>query len=143
MTDDDESEWREEDSDWWDEDDAHPGEDPGDDLEAMIEQADQPFASLSFGTTAQEQQHGESLGEHLKEEQRSRMPVDRELAIEDFDESEDELVAAASFEYDPFVSPEEAAMTVRDRVPGAVDHTVKPGTEWDQPEPPEPEDAAE
>ena len=143
MKSEDECEWRDEDSNWWDEDDEHPGEDPGEELEALIEQADQPFASLSFGTTAEEQQEGESLGEQLKEEQRSRMPVDRELAIEDFDEGEDELVATASFEYDPFVSPEEAAMTVRDRVPGAVDHSVKPGTEGDQLEPPEPEDSAE
>ena len=60
-----------------------------------------------------------------------------------FDDGEDELVATASFEHDPFGSPEELAMTVRDRVPGAVDHSVKPGTEWDQLEPPEPEDSAE
>src|SRR2546426_5815123 len=30
-------------------------EDPGEELEAMIEQADRPFASESFGTTAEEQ----------------------------------------------------------------------------------------
>jgi hypothetical protein len=112
-------------------------------LEALIEQADRPFASESFGTTAEEQEEGESLDERLKEEQPPRTPIDRELAIEDFDEEEDELVATASFEHDPFVSPEEAALTVRDRAPGAVDHPVKPGTEWDQLEPPESEDFAE
>jgi hypothetical protein len=31
-------------------------------------------------------------------------------------------VGRATFEHDPFVAPEEAAMTVRDRAPGAVDH---------------------
>jgi hypothetical protein len=143
MESEDESEWREEDSNWWDEDDEHSGEDPGEDLEAMIEQADRPFASLSFGTTAEEQKEGESLDEHLREEQPSKTPLDRELAIEDFDDEEDELVATASIEHDPFVSPEDAAMTVRDRVPGAVDHPVKPGTEWNNLEPPNPEDSAE
>ena len=143
MKSEDESEWRDEDSNWWDEDDEHPGEDPGEELEAIIEHADQPFASLSFGTTAEEQQEGESLDEQLREEQGSRIPVDRKLAIEDFDEFEDELVGTASFEHDPFVSPEEAATTVRDRAPGAVDHSVKPGAEWDQLEPPEPEDSGE
>ena len=64
----------------------------------MIEQADRPFASLSFGTTAEEPKEGESLDEHLREEQPSKTPLDRELAIEDFDDEEDELVATASIE---------------------------------------------
>ena len=110
MSPEDESEWREEDSNWWDEDDEHPGEDPGEELEALIEQADRPFASESFGTTAEEQEEGESIDERLKDEQPSRTPIDRELAIEDLDEEEDELVATASFEHDPFVSPEGSAI---------------------------------
>ena len=142
MSSEEESEWSV-DSNWWDEDDEHPGEDPGEELEALIEQADRPFASDSFGITAGEQEEGESLDDRLKEEQPPRTPIDRQLAIEDFDEGEDELVATASFEHDPFVSPEEAALTVRDLVPGAVDHPVKPGTEWDQLWPPEPEYSAE
>ena len=40
-------------------------EDPGEELEAMIEQADRPFASDSFGTTAAEQEQGESLDQKL------------------------------------------------------------------------------
>jgi hypothetical protein len=140
MRSEDESEWREEDSNWWDEVDEHPGEDPGGDLEAMIEQANRPFGSLSFGTTAEEQREGESLDEHLREEEPSRTSLDRELAIEDFEGDEGELAASASIEHNPFVSPEEAAITVRDLVPGAVDHPVKLGTEWDQLDPPNPED---
>ena len=33
-----------------------------------------------------------------------------------------ELVADATIEREPYVAPEEAAMTVRDESPGAVDH---------------------
>lgn len=99
-------------------------EDPGEELEAMIEQADRPFASESFGTTAEEQEEGESLDQKLREERPERLPLDLQLAIEDFDvpDNEKEMVGQASLEHDHFVAPEEAAMTVRDGVPGAVDH---------------------
>src|SRR5947209_5226745 len=99
-------------------------EDPGEELEAMIEQADRPFASESFGTTAEEQEEGESLDQKLGEERTERPLVDLQLALEDFDSPDDEkeLSAQASLEHDRFVAPEEAAMTVRDEAPGAVDH---------------------
>ena len=99
-------------------------EDPGEELEAMIEQADRPFASESFGTTAEDQEEGESLDQRLGEERPDKPPLDLQLAIEDVDAPDDEkeLVGQASLEHDPFVAPEEAAMTVRDRAPGAVDH---------------------
>jgi hypothetical protein len=99
-------------------------EDPGEGLEAMIEQADRPFASESFGTTAEEQEEGEPLDQRLEEERPDKPPLDLQLAIEDFDVSDDEkeMVGQASLEHDPFVAPEEAAMTVRDKAPGAVDH---------------------
>jgi hypothetical protein len=99
-------------------------EDPGDELEAMIEQADRPFATESFGTTAEEQEEGESLDQRLREERPSKPPEEVELAIEDLDAPDDEkqLVGRASLEHDPFVAPEEAAMTARNRAPGAVDH---------------------
>lgn len=99
-------------------------EDPGDELEAAIEQADRPFASDSFGTTAAEESEGESLDQRLAQERPERSADDLQLALEDDGDpdEEKELVARASFEPDPFVSPEEAAMTVRDRAPGAVDH---------------------
>jgi hypothetical protein len=101
-----------------------PEEDPGEELEAMIEQADHPFASESFGTTAEEQEEGEPLDQRLAEERPDRPPIDLQLAIEDFDAPDDEkeMVGRASLEHDHFVAPEEAAMTVRDRAPGAVDH---------------------
>jgi hypothetical protein len=101
-----------------------PDADPGEDLEAMIEQADRPFATESFGTTAEEQEEGESLDQRLAEEQPSRSPLDLELALEDLDapDEEKQLVGLGSFEHDPFVAPEEAAMTVRDTAPGATDH---------------------
>lgn len=99
-------------------------DDPGDDLEAMIQQADRAFASESFGTTAEEQEEGESLDQRLAEERPDRPTADVQLAIEDVDSPDDEseLVGQASLEHDPFVAPEEAAMTVRDVAPGAVDH---------------------
>jgi hypothetical protein len=101
-----------------------PDEDPGEELEAMIEQADRPFASESFGTTAEEQEEGESLDQRLREERPDRPPLDLQLAIEDFDatDEEKEMVGQASLEHDRFVAPEEAAMTVRHVAPGAVDH---------------------
>jgi hypothetical protein len=111
-------------------------EDPGEDLEAMIEQADRPFATESFGTTAEEQEEGESLDQRLAEEQPSKPPLDLELAIEDFDapDEEKQLVGLASFEHDPFVAPEEAAMTTRDTAPGATDHSEESEIDEDLPE---------
>ena len=104
-------------------------EDPGEDLEAMIEQADRPFATESFGTTAEEQEEGESLDQRLAEERPSKPAVDSTLALEDVDAPDDEpeLVGEATTEHDPFVAPEEAAMTVREGAPGAVDHPDEHG----------------
>ena len=104
-------------------------EDPGEDFEARIEQADRPFASDSFGTTAEEQEEGESLDQRLAEERPSRPAIDSTLAIEDVDAPDDEkdMVGQASLEHDPFVAPEEAAMTVREEAPGAVDHPDEHG----------------
>ena len=111
-------------------------EDPGEDLEAMIEQADRPFASDSFGTTAEEQEEGETLDQRLAEERPSREPLDVQVAIEDFDAPDDEkqLVGRASFEHDPFVAPEEAAMTVREAAQGATDHPEEPEIDEDLPD---------
>ncbi|MFL5798446.1 MAG: hypothetical protein ACJ77A_11010 [Actinomycetota bacterium] len=99
-------------------------EDPGEELEAMIEQADRPFASDSFGTTAEEQEAGESLDQRLAEDRPDRRAADLQLVLEDFDVPDDEkqLVGRASQQHDRFVAPEEAAMKVRDEAPGAVDH---------------------
>jgi hypothetical protein len=104
-------------------------DDPGDELEALIERADHPFASESYGTTASEERAGERLDDRLAEERPDRPPVEVELAIEDVDAPDDEpeMIGEASLERDPFVAPEEAAMTVRDVAPGGVDH---PGDEY-------------
>ena len=101
-----------------------PEEDPGEELEAMIERADRPFASESFGTTAEEQEEGEPLDQKLAEERPDTPPRDLQLAIEDSDAPDDEkeMVGQASLEHDDYVAPEEAAMTIRDSAPGAVDH---------------------
>jgi hypothetical protein len=100
-----------------------PEEDPAEDFEARIEHADRPFAAESFGTTAEEEEEGETLDQRLAEERQDRPAADVQLAIEDdaAPDEEAELVGEASFEHDPFVSPEEAAMTIRERAPGAVD----------------------
>ena len=41
---------------------------------------------------------------------------------EGLSDDEDELVGEAALERDEFASPEEAAVTERDRAPGATDH---------------------
>lgn len=101
-----------------------PEDDAGEGLEAMIEQADHAFGAESFGTTVEEERRGESLDQRLSEEQPDRPSRDIELAIEDADAPDDEpqLVADAVTEREPYVAPEEDAMTVRDSAPGAVDH---------------------
>ena len=107
-----------------------PEEDPAEELEATIEHADRPFAAESFGTTAEEEEEGESLDEQLAQERPDRPTSDVQLAIEEDDAAPDDeaqRVAEASFEHDPFVSPEEAAMTIRERAPGAVDHPDERG----------------
>lgn len=105
-------------------DEVDPQDDAGEGLEARIEQADHAFAAESFGTTVEEELRGESLDQRLSQEQPDRPTRDVELAIEDSDAPDDEpeLVADATIEREPYVAPEEAAMTVRDEAPGAVDH---------------------
>jgi hypothetical protein len=95
--------------------DDDPEDDPGERLEAAIEQADS-FGSESFGTTAEEGSQGESLDQQLAQERPSEGPVDRALVIEDSGDPdvEGEMVGDASVEHDPFISPEEAAVHVRD-----------------------------
>src|SRR6266508_6367203 len=92
-------------------------EDPGEELEAMIEQADRPFASESFGTTAEEQEEGESLDQRLAEERPDGPTLDTTLSLEDVDAPDDEaeLVGQGTIEHDPFVAPQEAAMRSEER----------------------------
>jgi len=108
------------------------GEDPddgwddgsGEDLEEMIEHADRARGAESFGTTSDEQERGEPMDARLAEERPSRPILEDELGIidEDVPDDESEMVGEAVGERDPFVAPEEVAMTVRDEAPGAVDH---------------------
>jgi hypothetical protein len=93
-------------------------------LEEMIEHAEQALGTESFGTTADEQERGEPIDSRLAEEGTDRPLLDTELGIidEDVPDDESEMVGEAIGQRNPFVSPEEAAMSVRDEAPGAVDH---------------------
>jgi len=97
--------------------------DDGDELEADIMQADHAFGAESVGTTVEEELAGESLDQRLAEEQPDRPSVDEVLSLiaEATPDDEGELVGDAVIERDEFASPEEAALSVRDRVPGATD----------------------
>jgi hypothetical protein len=97
--------------------------DDGDELEADIMQADHAFGAESVGTTVEEELAGESLDQRLAEERPDRPSVDEVLEVIDEGTSDDEaeLVGDAVVERDEFASPEEAALTVRDSVPGATD----------------------
>jgi hypothetical protein len=105
--------------------------DDGDELEAEIMQADHAFGAESIGTTVEEELAGESLDQHLAEEQPEQPSVDSTLSVVDEGPTDDEveLVGEAVVERDEFASPEEAALTVRDRAPGATNH--------DDPHPPD------
>ena len=104
--------------------DLDPDDDPGEDLEERIELADHAFGAESFGTTAEEQARGESLDQRLAEERPEREPRDVEIEIEDVDAPDDEpqMVGEAVIDRDRLVAPEDAAMSIRDRAPGGVDH---------------------
>ena len=107
--------------------------DESDELEAAIMQADHAFGAESVGTTAEEALEGESLDQRLAEERPERPGTDEAVSVVDegVSDDEDELVGDAVRERDEFASPEEAALTVRDEVPG--------GTEHDDPHPAEAE----
>ena len=95
--------------------------------------ADHPFGAESVGTTAEEALEGESLDQRLAEERPDRPQIDETLAVVDegLSDDEDELVGDAVIERDEFAAPEEAALTVRDGVPGGTDHDDPHPTEAD------------
>ena len=106
-------------------DDVDPRDaDESDELEADIMQADHAFGAESVGTTVEEELAGESLDERLAEERPDRPSIDAALSVidEGLSDDEGELVGDAVTERDEFASPEEAAMSVRERAPGATDH---------------------
>ena len=99
-------------------------EDGDDELEAEIMRADRPFGADRRGTTASEESEGETIDEELEQERPERPPTGEAVGLEDdgvIDE-EGQLVSDGSVEEDEFASPEEAALTIRDEVPGATDH---------------------
>ena len=106
-----------EDSDEW-------NDGSGEGLEEMIEHADRASGAESFGTTADEQERGEPFASRLAEERMDRPILDTALGLIDQDvpDDESEMVGEAIGERNPFVAPEESAMSVRDEAPGAVDH---------------------
>ncbi len=106
-------------------------EDPADELQAAIGQADHAFGAESFGTTDEEEEEGESLDQRLAQERPDRANEDFQLGLEDTPDDEEELVGEATPQRDAFVSPEESAMSIRTRAPGAVDHPPEPGTSGD------------
>jgi hypothetical protein len=98
--------------------------DQGDELEAAIMQADHAFGAESTGTTPKEALEGESLERRLAAEHPDRPHVDAAPSVVDegLSDDEDELVGSVVIEQGEFVSPEDAAVTVRDSAPGATDH---------------------
>jgi hypothetical protein len=98
--------------------------DEGDELEATIMQADHAFGAESVGTTVEEELAGESLDQRLAEERPDQPSLGVAVSVVDGGQAddEDELVGDAVIERDEFASPEEAALSVRDNVPGATDH---------------------
>ena len=101
----------------WDEGD-------GEELEAEIMRADHAFGADSRGTTAAEEEAGLNLDEALAREQPDARTVDHAIEIPDdgAPDVEGELVAEGSVAMDDYVSPEEAAVSIRDEAPGATDH---------------------
>jgi hypothetical protein len=99
--------------------------DEGDELEATIMQADHAIGAESVGTTVDEELAGESLDQRLAQERPDRPGTDATVSVVDEGEladEEKELVGDVVIERDEFASPEEAALSVRDSVPGATDH---------------------
>ena len=115
------------------EDQEHPDAEEGEELEASIMQADHAFGSESVGTTAQEELAGETLDQRLAEERPNRPSMDEVVEIVDDGVSDDEveLIGDAVTEADLFASPEEAALSIRDGVPGATDHDDPHPTDGD------------
>ena len=99
-------------------------EDGDDELEAEIMRADRPFGAELRGTTEREAAAGESLDDELAQERPEVRATDEAVGLEGegIPDVEGQLVSDDSLEEDEFASPEEAAVTIRDQVPGATDH---------------------
>lgn len=99
-------------------------EDGDDELEAEILRADRPFGADRRGTTEREALAGESIDDELAQERPDRPATEESVGLEaeGVPDIEDQLASEDSVEEDEFASPEEAALTIRDQVPGATDH---------------------
>ena len=99
-------------------------EDGDDELEAEIMRADRPFGADRRGTTEEEALAGESLDDELAQERPDRPATDEAVGLEadGNPDVEGQLVSDDSVEDDEFASPEEAALTIRNELPGATDH---------------------
>jgi hypothetical protein len=100
----------------WDEND-------GEELEAEIMRADHAFGVEDDGTTAEEQRQSLSIDDALARERPEASVTDAAIVLEADGEPdvEDELVAEGFVEEDEFASPEDRAISERDRAPGATD----------------------
>ena len=98
-------------------------EDGDDELEAEILRADRPFGADRRGTTDREALAGESIDDELAQERPESPATDEAVGLEDdgIPDVEGQLVSDDSVEEDEFASPEEAALSVRDELPGATD----------------------
>lgn len=106
----------------------------GDELEAEILRADHAFGAELPGTTAAEAIAGEGLDRALAEERPEPASIDEVVSVVDdgVSDLEEELAGDVVFERDEFASPEEAALSVRETVPGATDHDDQHGVKQDQ-----------
>ena len=106
----------------------------GDELEAEILRADHAFGAELPGTTAAEAVAGEGLDRALAEERPERPAIDEVLSVldEGIPDVEVNLASDAVLERDEFAAPEEAALSVRDTVPGATDHDDQHGVKQDE-----------
>ena len=109
----------------WDEND-------GEELEAEIMQADHAFGAELDGTTAEEERQDLSIDDALARERPDAPVTDSAVGLvaDGEPDEEGELIAEGSVEEDAFASPEESAVSIRDRAPGATDHDdPHPGTD--------------
>jgi hypothetical protein len=99
-------------------------EDPLEELEEEIEQQERPLGA-DERTTATETLEGDTLDERLAREVPDqggrRRPGSTTIAEDDEPDLESELIGDAAA-VEGVAAPEEAAMHVRDRAPGATDH---------------------
>src|SRR5262245_16243535 len=86
--------------------------------------ADRAFGADRRGTTEEEQRTGESIDDELAQERPDRPATEEAVGLEGegIPDVEGQLLSEDSLEEDEFASPEEAALTIRNRLPGATDH---------------------